>query len=671
MKKLFTFILILGIFSLACQTLMPTPAAPEAPETATQSPLVVSTSIVPKLEELGGVECEETPDLICVTLQVPLNHFDAANTETIDVVFGVLPAFGERYGMYVQAFPGGPGGEGISSAYTGYFSEGILEHYDIVYYDQRGIGLSNPLECPVTYETDFLRYLTELDNAGEEGYDTPEEQTALVDDTRKYIADCVTEIGIDPAKLAFFGTDQVAEDIESFRATIGDEKFWMYGVSYGTAVAQTYAYAHPDRLAGLVLDGTINMTLKGEEGVHGQEVAFEKVLLEVLNACNDDDVCAADMGGKDAVAVYDDLAAKLADKPVDYEFPLASGETVKGKFTFNQLEYTAAYQMYSLAGRMTFLKALAATQQGDFIPMMRMMYQNTSVDPATFDYLGDSTFSDTMFLGVFCTDDQFFSGTQEERIAQSIEAGQASNGTVPRLDGSLYVGVSCAFWPAAPAEAPKREPLVLEGVPTFVLNATLDPATPFEEGKFVADNLANGYHIYVEGGVHSIYGWGNECPDNYISDFLVDGTLPSQREIVCTDWETEPYSFYIPNLPKKASDFDSLIDMMIALEDNFYYMPEVYFGDWEEEDTIGCTYGGTYSFGLSADGMDYTYDQCSMLPGVVMTGTATYNSGIFLFSSTVAISGEKEGNLSYVYNYQTQTATLTGEYDGESINLTK
>jgi len=671
MKKLFVFILILGILSLACQTLMPTPDAPEIPNTTTQSPAAVSTSIVPKLEEMGGLECTENPELTCVTLQVPLDHFDAANTETLAVTFAVLPASGERYGMYVQAFPGGPGGEGISSAYTGYFSEGILEHYDIVYYDQRGIGLSNPLECPVAYANDFITYLTEVDNVGEEGYDTLEEQTALVEDTRTYIENCIAEIGIEPSKLAFFGTDQVAEDIESFRAAIGDEKFWMYGVSYGTAVAQTYAYAHPERLAGLILDGTINMTLSGEEGVHGQEVAFEKVLLAVLNACNEDEACAADMGGKDAVAVYDALATKLADKPIDYEYPLGNGETVKGKFTFNQLEYTTSYQMYSLDGRMTFLKALAATQHGDIIPMMRMMYQNTSIDPATFEYLGDPTFSDTMFLGVFCTDDNFFSGTPEERIAQSIEAGQASNGTVPRLDGSLYVGVSCAFWPAAPAETPKREPLVLEGVPTFVLNATLDPATPFEEGKFVAENLANGYHIYVEGGVHSIYGWGNECPDNYITDFLVDGTLPSEHEIVCTDWEAEPYSLYTSNLPQKASDFASPIDMIIALEDNFYYLPEVYFGDWEEKDTIGCTFGGSYSFGLDTEGAEYTYDKCAMIRGVELTGTATYNSSLYIFNSVLAISGEKEGNLTYVYNYQTQTATLTGEYGGENINLTK
>lgn len=670
MKKLITFMLLLGVFSMACQTLMPTPAVP-ATEAATQAPVSVITSIAPKLQELGGVKCEENTELTCVTIKVPLDHFDAANQETIDVVFAVLPASGERYGMYVQAFPGGPGGEGISSAYTGYFSDGILEHYDIVYFDQRGIGLSNPLECPVAYAKDFITYMTEVDNVGQEGYDTPEEQQALVDDTRTYIESCVNEIGIDPAKLKFFGTDQVAEDIESFRSIIGDEKFWMYGVSYGTAVAQTYAYAHPDRLAGLILDGTINMTLSGEDSVHAQEVAFEKVLLATLNACNDDKNCHADMGGKDAVAVYDALATQVADTPIDYQFPLPTGEKVSGKFTFNQLEYTASYQLYSLTGRMLLLKALAAAQRGDIIPMARLMYHNATIDPATFTYVGDPTFSDTMFLGVFCTDDAYFSGNQDKRIAESIVAGQASNGTVPRLDGSLYVGVSCAFWPAAPQHPTVREPLVLEGVPTFVLNATLDPATPFEEGQFVAQHLADGYHIYVEGGVHSIYGWGYDCPDQYISDFLVDGILPSEHELICKDWDSTPYSAYSPNLPEKLSAFPNPLEMIITLEDNLYYLPEVYYGDWEKEDTVGCSYGGTYSFSPSDEGSTYKYNQCSMIPGLVVNGTAAYNSNSHIFSATMDVSGEKKGTLTYNYNYDTQKATLTGEYGGEAVNLSR
>ena len=66
-------------------------------------------------------------------------------------------------------------------------------------------------------------------------------------------------------------------------------------------------------------------------------------------------------------------------------------------------------------------------------------------------------------------------------------------------------------------------------------NATLDPATPFHEGRTVFENLADGYHIYVDGGTHGIYGRGASCPDQYVNDFLENGQLPSQRETVC-DW---------------------------------------------------------------------------------------------------------------------------------------
>ncbi|NJN80257.1 MAG: alpha/beta hydrolase, partial [Anaerolineales bacterium] len=268
-----------------------------------------------------------------------------------------MPANGERYGMFVQAFPGGPGGEGISTAYWDYYDKQILEHYDMIYYDQRGMGLSSALECPNAYAKDFMSYLTSFDTAGVEGADTPAEQQELIDGSRTYVEECVAEIGIEPAKLAYYGTNQVAEDIETFRNLIGDEKFWIYGISYGTAVAQTYAYAHPDRLAGVILDGIIDMTISGEQGSLNQEKAFDKVLLAVLNACNSDASCSADMNGEDAIKVYDELAAQVSENPIKYEFPLVNGEKAKGTFTFNQLEFTTIYQMYSLSARMMFLKA--------------------------------------------------------------------------------------------------------------------------------------------------------------------------------------------------------------------------------------------------------------------------------------------------------------------------
>jgi pimeloyl-ACP methyl ester carboxylesterase len=125
-----------------------------------------------------------------------------------------------------------------------------------------------------------------------------------------------------------------------------------------------------------------------------------------------------------------------------------------------------------------------------------------------------------------------------------VAKGQDSNGTIPRGDGQLYSALYCAFWPEAPAQVTRSKPLVLENVPVLVLNAKLDPATPFHEGQAVFERLANGYHVYVEGGVHAIYGWGNDCPDLIVEEALVNGTFPKQRETVC-EWDPAVMAPYI------------------------------------------------------------------------------------------------------------------------------
>jgi hypothetical protein len=376
------------------------------------------------------------------------------------------------------------------------------------------------------------------------------------------------------------------------------------------------------------------------------------------------------MGG-DAVAVYDKLAKQISEKPLAYEFPLPSGEKVKRTFTFNQWEYNAAYQMYSLSGRMMYLRARAAANRGDFIPMARLTYQNLTVDPATFEYIGDDTFSDTMFLSVLCTDDSFFSGTQEEKIASTIEAGQASNGTVPRLDGSVYTGLDCAFWPSSPAEVVTTEPLVAEGVPTFVLNATLDPATPFEEGKAVFENLADGYHFYVEGGRHSIYGWGHDCPDQYITDFMVDGTLPSERETVCEDWGTDVIRAYVPLAKEKASDYADVLETMYAVDNAVQLQPEYFYGSFAEDVSVACPFGGTFTFGPSDAGETYTFESCEYVKGFALTGSGSYDYDTSIVTFETQVSGVKEGNLSYTDNFADGTISVTGEYGGETIDLSK
>jgi pimeloyl-ACP methyl ester carboxylesterase len=484
---------------------------------------------------MGGTRCEEAPDFTCVTIKVPLNHFDSANTETIDVVFAVAPAEGKRKGMFLQAAPGGPGGEGISFGSTSYFSNSILREYDIVFFDQRGVGLSNPLECNNAYAKYYLAYLNENDTVGEEGYDTPQEQEAITQEAKSFVDECVKEIGIDPVKLKFFTTNQVAEDIESFRQAIGDDKFMLYGVSYGTSVAQAYARAHADHLSGLILDGTQDTTLSGDQVAFSQWEAANMVLSEVFKACDADRDCSRGMGGS-SQAAFDELAKKLADAPIEYEYPVTGGKKEKRFFTLHMLDLTATYPLYGLSSRMELMRAIADAKNGDLQPLLDLYYSYAEIDPDTNQYVGDPTFSSTMYFVVWCGDDAYYSGTPDERSAKLMQEGQKLNGIVPRLDlDVLELGLTCPYWPGAPSSAEHLEPLKAPGVPTFVLNATLDPATPFHEGKTVFEHLENGYHIYVNGGLHSVYGRGADCPDKYVDDFLLHGTLPNQREIVC-DW---------------------------------------------------------------------------------------------------------------------------------------
>ena len=116
MKKSFIGITVLAIVTLACSTLMPAannaePTVAEPGVGATNAP---SQDTASRLEGLGSYPCPDS-DFICVKLPVPLNHFDPSDSRMIDVVFGVLPATGERKGMFVTSI-GGPGGSGLDPA---------------------------------------------------------------------------------------------------------------------------------------------------------------------------------------------------------------------------------------------------------------------------------------------------------------------------------------------------------------------------------------------------------------------------------------------------------------------------------------------------------------------------------------------------------------------------
>jgi pimeloyl-ACP methyl ester carboxylesterase len=666
MKRSLIGLLVLLFLAQACGPLTPMPApttvATVAPIISTSTPVSVTEAAVTEsaagLKGLGGVPCPDS-DFTCVTLTVPLNHFDPNDSRTIKVVFAILPATGERKGMFVTA-TGGPGSAGITSAedYTASFDASIPEHFDIVFFDQRGVGQSGGLQCTKAAAAFYK---------GDWSASTPEEEAAMVSAARTFSNDCVAEMG-DPEILPYLGTDQSVEDLEAFRQTIGDEKFWLYGESYGTQYSQTYAAAHPDHLAGLILDGTVDLTLSSEEYYVKQTHAFDDVLKLTLEACNNDAVCAESMGGGDAVAAYDKLAERLKQSPQKFDFPLPSGGIAKRTFSFADLENGAASYLYSQATRMILLRALAAySRNEDLAPMARILYDSLVLDPETLVAIPDPTFSDAEYYGVECQDYGFFSGTPDERAAAFIRAGDVIDATVQHFSTIFYGDMPCVFWPNARQDGTRPAPLKADGIPTLVLGAIADPATPVSNGQDVFSRLSDGYLVTQAGGPHVIYGRGVACIDDLVTNFLVKDQMPPKRETTCEGTVTKDF---VALAPLNAAEYANPLKALSSADDEIYYLPEYYYWDVKTPTNVGCSFGGTLSFEKTDTGDSMTLKDCAFSKGFVMTGSGSNNYDSGSFTLEVDVAGLKSGTLTYT-RAGDGNLHVSGTYGGKAVDLSE
>jgi pimeloyl-ACP methyl ester carboxylesterase len=611
------------------------------------------------LAELDGQSCPDS-DFICVTLTLPIDHFDPANHQTLDVVFGVLPATGDRKGMFVIA-TGGPGAAGLAYAdsYAAGFDPAILEHFDLVFFDQRGGGQSGGLQCPAAAAN---YYETEIETK------TPQGEAAAAVAAQEFSEACLAELGSTDL-LPYLGTRQAIEDLELFRQAMGDNKFWLYGESYGTQFAQTYAATYPDRLAGLILDGTVDLTLPGFEYYEEQARAFNDVLVMTLTACNADEECAADMG-QDALKVYDGLAAQLAKSPHPFTFPLPSGGAAEREFSLADLEAAASYYLYSEASRLLLQRALAAAaSQDDLVPLARLLYDSLSLDPETLEAVPDPTYSDAVYYGVECLDYPVPGNTSTERAETYLRAGDPTDAAVPRLGSVFYGDLPCAFWLTAPEAGPRPGPLVAENIPTLVLGATADPATPVENGRRVYSHLADGYLITTEGGAHVTFGWGNACPDDLVTAFLVEGKAPEQRETTCAGVVAEAY---VPLPPADASAFADPLEALLSADTEINHLPEYYYWDAETPTSVGCPHGGTLAFSAGDTGDTFKLTNCAFSAGFAMTGSGLYSYDLASFTLDVAVTGPAgvTGDLLYERN-ENGAIKVTGDYAGEMVELSE
>jgi pimeloyl-ACP methyl ester carboxylesterase len=569
----------------------------------------VAAAARPRAAPVGTARCPGST-FECVTLSVPRDHF-AATGPTWDVTFGIRRATGTAKGVFVT-ITGGPGASGIAAAdsYTTSFDPSITASYDIVFLDQRGVGLSHPIQCPTASAT---YYSSTADP------NVPADRPAAAQAAQDYVKDCVAEAKADPADLPFYSTRQAVEDLEAVRQFLGADKLDLYGESYGTQYVQTYAAAHPDHVAALFVDGPVDLTVDGPTYNAEASRAFEDALTATLADCAGHRSCALDGGGGAPAMAYARLAGKLAKGPLAFRFPTARGTFVLRHLSSTDLQNAAVNYLYSQFSRMLLQRALAAAERGDLVPLARLAYDGVGLDPETLTATADPAWSDAMYYAVECQDYAYYAdaGDPAARFAAWTAAGDAAGIGGLRLGSTYYGDLPCLYWPAQPPAAARPAPLTVTPYPVFVLTATLDPATPIANAMRIFGRASDAYFIVQTGGPHVIFGRGDACPDNLVTGFLAAGTLPATRVTVCPGRVAEPYVRLA--LPA-ASGYRSALQFMSSMADQIVSTDDYNYRLADAPLTVGCDFGGTLEYRPGGSATSLVLRGCAFTAGLAMTG---------------------------------------------------
>jgi pimeloyl-ACP methyl ester carboxylesterase len=461
-----------------------------------------ATAFVVNPIEWNTCEGSTNTEVECGNIEVP---FDYADPEQGSFVLYVKkhnaanPA--DRIGS-MMVNPGGPGFGGSSLADDAqyYFSQDLIDRFDIIAWDPRGTGESTPaVNCVDTFDEYFG-----LDSPPE----TPEEKQALIDASQAFNEKCAESSG---TILPYVSTKASAQDINSLRLALGEEKVSFFGFSYGSELGTTWATMFPETVRAIVVDGAVDPNASSIQEGMAQAKGFEGQLATFLKQCSERTTCEFHNNG-DAEAAFDKLVLDIDAKPLE----VSKDRTL---VTQGVLFTAVAQAMYSDYYWPQLSEALSAAQNGDGKGILQLYddyYQRKD----------DGTYGNELeaFLAISCLDDP--GATSADEVDSHIEDFISA---APRLGGNFAYGYSCALWPVK--QAAKVNITGKGAGPIVVVGTTGDAATPLSSTRKMAQGLEQGILIVVDANQHTGYG-ANSCVVKAVDDYLIKLTVPA-NETTC------------------------------------------------------------------------------------------------------------------------------------------
>lgn len=548
----------------------------------------------------------------CGKLTVPLDHKGTA-PGTLDIAYGTLPATGTKTGTLVL-LSGGPGQAALPILND--FAELIKPlraNYDIVAVDQRGTGGSGKVDCDIEDAED--------------------------------VAACATKLG---DRRPFWSTAQTAHDLEALRVALGAPKLTLFGVSYGTQVAQEYVRRYPASTAAIILDSPT--PVDGLDGVDElRTFGAPRVLREV---------CYPGICHETVEAPADALAAaveRLGDGSL--RGPLV---TANGKVRTARITQAGLYSLIQSSDTAPLLRAglpaaIASLAAGDAAPIIHLAALNSGGDS------GGSDSAISRLLATSCIEARL-PWTPDSPVASRADALKAfvaaRTAAFEPFDPEVVLGNSlaelCAAWPPTPK--PEGVPYAGPDVPVLVIAGRQDLRTPLESARRTLGQYPNGKLLAVRSAGHSVLSTDfTGCARRGVLAFLRGQVVLQCSDISATDRAALPAGPYIPaslsglratGTPGKAGRTFSAVNVTIT---------GVLFDTTGVDSDKSFRLPGLRAGYVTGKGSTLTLHGVEWVRGVRVSGTLRGSSG------TLTVSGSQAAAGTIRFSRSSATATLGGK----------
>ncbi len=461
--------------------------------------------------EPGGVEC--------ATVSVPLDY-DDPDGEQIGIAIIRVPAQVPEQRVGTLVFnPGGPGASGIGwvsveALVGGLFPAELRDHFDIIGFDPRGIGLSHGVQC----DPDIFNRPVSLFP------ETEEEFAALMTRNRELGESCFELTG---PLLYHIDTVSAARDIEAIRLALGGEPLNFLGLSYGTMLGAHYAELYPENIRTMALDGALDHDLSESTMLVAEARAYEAEFNRFVAWCAGDPACA--LHGQDVAALYDRLLAAAAESPLPAPGcvdgtahqapcrPTVTAEDIR-RTTQDKLLFRPPIPALGLPGWPGLADDLKLAFDGDGTPFSLRMAGGT-VDPG---YAQGA---------IFCLDYPARSDTFDELGALMV----LGDVVAPRFKGATTtwtIITGCPNWPA-PVVNPPHPADVTGTPPILIINATFDPSTAYPWALALFEQIENSVLLTRVGDGHTTTLLpGKSATRDAISHYLITGETPPPNTVL-------------------------------------------------------------------------------------------------------------------------------------------